>query len=192
MLARHLWNLIFAVALISQLVTAVDIHVDEHHGVSNTTCCPSSSESSASPCKTLPLALECVLNISLTTPVSLIVNEGDYTLTNDSSLTVIEGRTGGFTISGNCSTTGPCVQIECEKGAGLSFIKSDEITLENLNFTGCGFLTTAPARILTLGTRRLQVLSISFSVGQSPSPISQYRIQNELVWLCIAPWAQTR
>ena len=153
MLAKHLWNLIFSVALTSQLVAAVNIHVDEHHGVSNTTCCPSNPENSAGPCKTLTLALECVQKFSLQTPVSLIVNEGEYTLTNDSNLTVIKGRTGGFTISGNCSTTGPCVQIECEKGAGLSFIKSDEITLENLNFTGCGFPNNSTSKDFNFGNK---------------------------------------
>ena len=132
--------LLLAVYIIPQLVFAADIHVDGHHGISNTSCCPSNSRNSTRPCKTLSLGLECVQNISLTTPVSLIVNEGEYTLTNESRLTVIEQRTGGFTITGNCSTTAVCaVEINCEKGAGLSFIKSDEITFKNLVFSGCGF-----------------------------------------------------
>ena len=71
-------------------LAAISIDVDGEHGISNISCCPSSSGSAASPCKTLTLALECVQNISLTTPVSLIVSEGNYTLTNDSRLTVIE------------------------------------------------------------------------------------------------------
>ena len=131
-----LLKLILAAVLISQLVAGTVINVDEQHGISNISCCPSSSESA---CKTLTLALECVQNVSLTTPVSLIVSEGNYTLTNDSRLTVIKERTGGFAITGNCSTAGPCVEIECEKGAGLSFIKSDGIKLENFVITGCGF-----------------------------------------------------
>ena len=134
-----LLKLILAAVLISQLVAGTVINVDEQHGISNISCCPSSSESATSPCKTLTLALECVQNISLTTPVSLIVSEGNYTLTNDSRLTVIKERTGGFAITGNCYTTEPCVEIECEKGAGLSFIKSDGIKLENFVITGCGF-----------------------------------------------------
>jgi hypothetical protein len=134
-----LLKLILAVVLISQLVAGTVINVDKQHGISNISCCPSSSESAATPCKTLTLALECVQNISLTTPVSLIVSEGEYTLTNDSRLTVIEERTGGFAITGNCSTAGPCVEIDCETGAGLSFIKSDGIKLENFVITGCGF-----------------------------------------------------
>ena len=142
--------LLLAVYLIPQLVAAIDIHVDVHRGISNTTCCPSNPESSASPCKTLSLALECVLNLSLTTSVSLIVNEGEYTLTNDSNLTVIEGRTGGFTITGNCSTTAECrVEIICENGAGLSFIKSDVITLKNLVFSGCGFPNNSTSKNLS-------------------------------------------
>ncbi|CAI8029959.1 hypothetical protein GBAR_LOCUS17001, partial [Geodia barretti] len=104
-----LLKLILAAVLISQLVAGTVINVDEQHGISNISCCPSSSESATSPCKTLTLALECVQNISLTTPVSLIVSEGNYTLTNDSRLTVIKERTGGFAITGNCSTAGPCV-----------------------------------------------------------------------------------
>ena len=131
--------MLLSVVITFQMVSATDIHVDGQHGISNISCCPSSSESAASPCKTLTLALECVQNISLTTPVSLIVSEGEYTLTNDSRLTVIEKRTGGFAVTGNCSTTGPCVKIDCKNGAGLSFIKSDEIKLENLVFTACGF-----------------------------------------------------
>ena len=149
MCSLPLQALLLAVYLIPQLVAAVDIHIDECRGISNTTCCPSNSDNTASPCKTLPLALECVQKVSLQTPVSLIVNEGEYNLTNDSNLTVIEGRTGGFTISGNCSTTGPCVQIECEKGAGLSFIKSDEITLKNLMFSGCGFPNNSTSKNLS-------------------------------------------
>ena len=97
-----LLKLILAVVLISQLVAGTVINVDKQHGISNISCCPSSSGSAASPCKTITLALECVQNISLTTPVSLIVSEGEYTLTNDSRLTVIEERTGGFAITGNC------------------------------------------------------------------------------------------
>ena len=129
-------TLLLTVVVFFKLVAATDIHVDGRNGISNTSCCSGIPES---PCKTLTLALECVQNISPTTPVSLIVSEGPYTLTNDSRLTVIEGRTGGFAITGNCSTTEPCVEIDCEKGAGLSFIKSDGIKLENLVFTSCGF-----------------------------------------------------
>ena len=131
-----LWALLLEVALVYQLVVGIDIRVDEERGISNSSCC---SSSSVSPCRSLALALECVQNISLATPVSLIVNEGDYILTNDATLTVIEQRTGGFSITGNCLTTDPCVVIECEKGAGLSFFKSSAIKLENVLLTGCGF-----------------------------------------------------
>ena len=130
---------LFAVVLISQLVASVEIYVNNWHGISNISCCPNNSGNSESPCKTLTLALQCVQNISLTTPVSLIVSKGEYTLTNDSRLTVIEGRAGGFTITGDCSTSGLCVIITCEKGAGFSFIITSDIKLENLVFTACGF-----------------------------------------------------
>ncbi|CAI8035083.1 hypothetical protein GBAR_LOCUS19700, partial [Geodia barretti] len=119
---EHLWKMLLSVVVSFRMVAATDIYVDRQYGISNTSCCSSSSGSAAIPSKTLTLALECVQNISLTTPVSLIVSEGEYTLTNDSRLTVIEERTGGFTITGNCYTAGPCVKIDCEKGAGLSFI----------------------------------------------------------------------
>ena len=135
------------ISAISQLGTGANIHVDRQHGISNTSCCPSSSEKSVSPCMTLTLALECVQNLPLTTSVSLILNEGEYSLTNDSRLTVIRERTGGFTITGNCSTTGSCVEIDCEEGAGLTFIKSDEITLENLAFARCGFPNNSTSKL---------------------------------------------
>ena len=125
--------------LISRTVAAINVYLDETHGIGNVSCCPSSSGGPAIPCESLTLALECVVNIPLTTPVSLIVSEGEYILTNDSRLTVIEDRTGGFTITGNCYTSAHCVNITCDNGAGLSFIKSNDIKLENLVFTSCGF-----------------------------------------------------
>ena len=116
------------------------INVDGNHGVSNTTCCPSNNlESPSLPCKTLNLALECVYSLPLTTPVSVFVSEGVYALNYDSNLTLIEGRLGGYAITGNCSFVAPCVEINCERNAGLSFIRSDGIKLENLAFSGCGF-----------------------------------------------------
>ena len=133
---KLLLTVLLGFVLISQLVAAIDIHVDKEHGTLNTSCCPSSSGGPAIPCESLTLALECVVSISLTTPVSLIVSEGEYTLTNE---TVIEDRTGGFTITGNCYTSAPCVNITCDNGAGLSFIKSNDIKLENLVFASCGF-----------------------------------------------------
>ena len=139
--------LLLLAASVPQLVASDDIYVDEQHGISNTSCC---SSSSAMPCNTLNLALECVQNLPLTIPVSLFVNEGVYTLVNDSRLTVIVGRTGGFSITGKCSTTAACeVEINCEKGAGLSFIKSDEIILENVVFSGCGFPNNSTSKNLS-------------------------------------------
>ena len=122
---------------ISKPVLAAEIYVDSD-GVSNTTCCPnSSSEGPTTPCKTLTLALQCVHVLPLMTNVTVIVNEGNYTLTNESNLTLIEGRSGGFSMVGNCSDRAVCVKIDCETSAGLSFIRSDFITLQNLSFFGC-------------------------------------------------------
>ena len=150
--------LLLAVVLL-QLGAAIDIHVDKEHGTSNTTCCPSSSGSSSTPCESLTLALECVVSISLTTPVSLIVSEGEYTLTNDSRLTVIEDRTGGFTITGNCYTSAPCVNITCDNGAGLSFIKSNDIKLENLVFASCGFPNNSTSKDFSYDYPQFQEVS---------------------------------
>ena len=150
--------LLFAIAVVinTGLVDATDIHVDEEHGISNASCC---NGGPASPCESLTLALECVVSISLTTPVSLIVSEGEYTLTNDSRLTVIEDRIGGFTITGNCYTSAPCVNITCDNGAGLSFIKSNDIKLENLVFTSCGFPNNSTSKDFSYDYPQFQEVS---------------------------------
>ena len=110
------------------------VYVDSLHGVSNTTCC----QPDIVPCQTLALALECVLEIAPSTAVSVIANEGVYNLTHNASLTVFRERIGGIRIAGNCSSNA-CVEIVCEENAGLTFIESYNVVLENLVFFGCGF-----------------------------------------------------
>ena len=127
--------LVSIISLYSLPASAINIIVDGKHGVANFTCC---MESKSYPCKTLTLALECIKTSSENKPVSLIINEGQYTLVNNYSLTLFEGQA-GMTIAGNCQEEDNCVKISCEKGAGLTFIKSDNIKLENLVLAGCGF-----------------------------------------------------
>ena len=124
------------------------IVVDDAHGVSNTTCCPSTKGPRIS-CENLTLALECVLMLPPSMPVSVIVNEGTYVLTHDPYLTVFRQRSGGFSLTGNCSVRG-CVEIECENNAGLTFIKSDNILLQDLTMTGCGFPNNSTSRDFVL------------------------------------------
>ena len=145
-------SLIALIAATSQPAGSTEIYVDSNRGISNTTCCPTdNSENHTVPCKTLTLGLECVHYVSLATPVTLVVSEGAYVLTNDSSLTVVEGRSGGFAITGNCSVgNGTCVKIHCERGAGFTFVRSEEIYLEKLSFSGCGFPNNSTSKDFSL------------------------------------------
>ena len=136
---------------LSQAQTPSDspIVVDGTHGIPNTTCCGSGEGGLNISCENLTLALECALMLPPSMPVSVIVNEGTYVLTHDPYLTVFRQRSGGFSLTGNCSVRG-CVEIECEDDAGLTFILSDNILLRNLTMTGCGFPNNSTSRDFVL------------------------------------------
>ena len=138
------------VYILFQHARAATIYVDERRGIANSTCCSGQDEPVA--CETLSLALECVKSLPLTTPVAIIVNEGAvYMLTNNSNLTVIAQRSGGFNITGNCSSVDCRVKIECEENAGLTFIQSEQILLENLVFSGCGHPNNSTSKDFSSG-----------------------------------------
>ena len=126
------------------------IVVNGVYGTSNTTCCPEIGGHNIS-CINLTLALECALMVPPSMPVSVIVNEGTYVLTHDPTLTVFRQRNGGFSLTGNCSVRG-CVEITCEENAGLSFILSDNIQLQHLTLTGCGFPNNSTTRNVVLSS----------------------------------------
>ena len=120
----------------SEAQNASSVYVDGAHGVLNSTCC---SGGSNVPCKDLTLALECVYSLPPTDSVSVLISNGTYGLIHNRSLTVFEQRSGGISFIGNTSCEG-CVSIWCEENnAGLSFIESDNILIENLKFIACGF-----------------------------------------------------
>ena len=149
-----LWLLVAQLSLAQNTDYNNILVVDAVRGISNTNCCLSNGEGSftATPCQNLTLGLECAHALPLTIPVAIIVNEGTYVLSKDSTLTVILQRTGGFNISGNCSSSNEsCVSIICEQNAGLTFIKSDTITLQNLVFSGCGYPNNSTSRDFSFG-----------------------------------------
>ena len=143
---------LFVVLHFSQAQISSDspIVVDGVYGTSNTTCCPEIGGHNIS-CKNLTLAFECALMVPPSMQVSVIVNEGTYVLTHDPTLTVFRQRNGGFSLTGHCPVRG-CVEITCEENAGLFFILSDNIQLQNLTLTGCGFPNNSTTRDVNLSS----------------------------------------
>ena len=133
----------------SQALLPYTIHVDSVCGVSNSSCCPRNDINI--PCKNLTLALRCVFSRRPSTLVALIVNEGSYVLPHDTTLTVFRRWSGGISITGNCTSEG-CVEILCEENAGLTFIESDNVVLETLVFSGCGFPNNSTSRDFSYST----------------------------------------
>ena len=179
-ITKQNWYLVFCSLVISvqaQTPPPANVYVDGVHGVSNSTCCPGEP---TTPCKNLTIALACVQVIPLSMPVSITVNKGAYVLMSDSNLTVISQRTGGFVISGNCSLEVDCVKIICEQDAGLTFIKSDSITLENLTFTGCGHPNNSTSRDFSYGPKPhfLQVKSALYFLLCRTVTLSQVTVQH--------------
>ena len=119
----------------SEAQTASSVHVDSVRGVLDSTCC---SGGPNIPCKTLTLALECVYLLPPIDSATVMINDGVYGLIHNRTLTVFYQRSGGISLIGNASCEG-CVNVWCDENAGLSFIESDNIVIENLVFTGCGF-----------------------------------------------------
>ena len=103
------------------------------NGTDNTQCW---RQGSASPCKTLMYALQVVSNNLYRQNVAFHLGVGNYTLTNNDSLTVIRN-------ANNISIIGESrlhVNIKCQEGAGLAFISSSNITLKSFLLRECGKL----------------------------------------------------
>ena len=158
----------------AQMLSDSPIVVDGVYGTSNTTCCPEIGGHNIS-CVNLTLALECALMVPPSMPVSVIVNEGTYVLTHDPTLTVFRQRNGGFSLTGNCSVRG-CVEITCEENAGLSFILSDNIQLQNLTLTGCGFPNNSTTRDVILSSFEIIKSALYFLLCRNVS-LAQITVQ---------------
>ena len=83
------------------------------------------------PCQTLEFALEAA---QYNESSEILLSEGTYILPHNESVTTFINKT-GFVINGERNVT-----INCEDGAGLSFINTSNIELTNIAFIGCGFL----------------------------------------------------
>ena len=130
-------------------------------GVNNNTCC-----SSNTPCISLELAFRCVHLLPHITDVTVLISSGSYVLPANRSLTTFDGWSEGIAIEGvllnNSNDSG--VIITCETGAGLSFVNSANITLRNLNITGCGQLQNSTSRNFFIFKQSAEFLKISTGV----------------------------
>ena len=115
----------------------VYVYVSQH-GVPNTTCCASNQDIT---CKNLTIALECIKQVPPATPVSVQIDAGQYNLSQNQD-NIFTELTGGLSIVGNISCIG-CIEILCEKEAGLSFVHSNNIMLANLVLINCGILNNS-------------------------------------------------
>ncbi len=132
---------IFLTPLLLSLALAYDhtVYVDcsNPNATDDVTC-----GSHTHPCCTFSYAVsERVLNFT-----QVVVSSGDYSLNHMISLS-------GLT---NIALTGvdpfvngssqPVVTVTCESGAGLSFVQSSDITIQNVHFSGCGALQNSTSR----------------------------------------------
>ena len=85
------------------------------------------------PCKTLSLALR-----GANDSTQLILAEGEYEVVKNEVFQQIYG----IAIVGETES----VRVNCSAGAGLTFINSSEITIENIQFLGCGALHNSTSR----------------------------------------------
>ena len=121
---RHIFGLLFLTSVLYVCTGAIT--VNETTGEDAVDCW-----SGQLPCQTLEFALEAA---QYNESSEILLSEGTYILPYNESLTTFINKT-RFVINGEKNVT-----INCENGAGLSFINTSNIELTNVAFIGCGFL----------------------------------------------------
>lgn len=111
------------------------VTVSSSHGVNNTTCCQNSNL----PCVSLELALSCVnKQVPSTTFLTMLIYGGDYVLTNQSLSTFVDWQLGIAIKDAEPLNNESRVVITCEAGAGLTFIRANNVSLQNIQLSRCG------------------------------------------------------
>ena len=158
----HAKNSLFIVVMVLTLAetNGYIIHVGKD-GVNNDTCC-----TSRTPCFSLEFAFLCIRQFPDNADITVLISSGSYILPANRSLTTFDSWSTGIAIEGvllnNSNDTE--VTITCEAGAGLSFVNSTNITLRNLNITGCGQLQNSTSRDFFIFEQSAEFLKISTGV----------------------------
>lgn len=146
------------------------VTVSSSHGVGNTTCCQNSSL----PCNNLELALYCVHEqVPSTTLLTMLISGGDYVLTNQSLSTFVNWPL-GITIKGAVPLNNESqVIITCEAGAGLTFIRANNVSLQNIQLSRCGKIQNSTSREFTAVDKFLDIsVAVYFLLCKDVSIIS--------------------
>ena len=122
------------------------VTLSSSHGVDNETCCQNSNL----PCNKLELALKCVhQQVPGTTYLTMLISEGHYVLTIQSLSTFVNWPL-GITIKGTVPLNNESqVIITCEAGAGLTFIRTNNVSLQNIQLSRCGKIQNSTSREFT-------------------------------------------
>ena len=130
------WSLLLAI--IPYIITGAVSQANSYHiiyvspnGTDNITCW---TRGNLFHCRTITFALGAIHGNQFTENVSFLVEEGNYTLANNTNATEI-CDVHNVSIIGQSD-----VNIYCESQAGLAFISSSNITLMNFNLIKCGKL----------------------------------------------------
>ncbi len=142
MASERLFWLLVAAVLHSALSFAhydhtVYVDCSNTNATDNATC-----GSHTHPCRTFSYAVsERVLNST-----QVVVSSGDYSLNHTISLSGLTNiaLTGVDPFVNGSSQA--VVTVTCESGAGLSFVQSSGITIQNVHFCGCGALQNSTSR----------------------------------------------
>ena len=120
------------------------IVVDSGAGSDNSSCWNGSA--STHPCKTLNFAFEGVRNST-----KFLIVAGEYELWNDTKFSSIHTmRLKGTRI--HAYPTSPQVFVTCMEEAGLTFVNSGGIVIENIQFSKCGTLHVSTSRNFAANT----------------------------------------
>ena len=107
-------------------------------GITNASDSDTCGQEPASPCRSLNVALGLVTNSTM-----VVIEKGKYPLNDSANLS--------FVWISNVTLFGPNgrepeVRVVCEEDAGLSFFNSSNITIQNIEFIGCGAMHCSTSR----------------------------------------------
>ena len=107
-------------------------------GGTNATDSDTCGQEPSSPCRSLNVALGLVTNSTM-----VVIEKGIYPLNDSANLSFV--CTSDVTLLGPNGRE-PEVRVVCEEDAGLSFFNSSNITIQNIEFTGCGVMHNSTSR----------------------------------------------